>query len=873
MDYRRLNEVTVRDSYPFPSIDSIMYALGCAHVFTTLDCSRGFLQIPVAPEDVEKTAFTCHRGLFEFLRLPFGLSNSPASFQRVMDQVLGDAKFNFAMAYMDDVVIFSRSFQEHLTHLRVVLGRLQAAGLTVNPRKMQLACGRIDLLGFTVEAGTVRPEEDKLAAILEYPRPRDVKSLQRFLGMVGFYRQFIPRCADLTQPLTWLLRKGAQWSWGDAQEQAFASLAQAIAQTARLYLPDLNRPFVLQTDASDYGLGAVLLQPHDGECRPVAFASRTLTPPERNYTVTEKECLAIMFALRKFDMYLDGAKFTVQTDHQALTWLKRLNNPAGRLARWCLTLQSYDFSVEYRRGTSNRVADALSRAPLPLENVVSTQELVATVGQTGSAEELAWGHIVSREDILEAQRTDGLCQRVSRWLADRDPADTRGAEERFDSYQLSEDGLLVRYIPQADDDEVGCNPFRIVVPRKLRKSFLRYFHDSALAGHGSGSKTFTKLCRIATWPGMRQDVLRYARSCPVCQKSKPRGGRPPGMLHPIVSQVPWQIVACDVMGPYPRSPRGNQYLLVITDHFTKWVELYPLRKLVSARIWDRLLDAFSRFGFPDQLITDNASYFTSKVFVDACSAVGIRHKKTSPYHPQANITERVNRNLKMMLVSHTNRHKDWDARLTEFGFATRTTANRSTGFTPAYLNLGREISFPLENRLQPLGDHPGRSYARYAEDLRNRISTAVRSARENLEVARLEQTLQYNKGRRQVKYRVGDLVLRRTHPLSDAARGFCASLADRWDGPYRVSEQLTPVTYRLERCNSNEQSGPVHVSDLKAYVNRILDDGSGESDSGAEALRGRSPLRHPYSGLQSEGETTAEGRFPGVTPRYNLRPR
>ncbi|XP_064468475.1 uncharacterized protein LOC135379159 [Ornithodoros turicata] len=477
-------------------------------------------------------------------------------------------------------------------------------------------------------------------------------------------------------------------------------------------------------------------------------------------------------------MYLDGAKFAIQTDHQALAWLSRLKNPAGRLARWSLTLQRYDFSIEYRRGTSNKVADALSRAPLPLEDVVTTQELVAAVGQAGTDGEQAWGHIVSRKDIVEAQRTDGLCQLVVRWLETTGPADAGDAEERFDSYQLSEDGLLVRYIPQADDEEIGGNPFRIVVPRKL----------------------------------------------------------------------------------------------LITDHFTKWVELYPLRKLVSARIWGRLLDVFSRFGFPDQLITDNASYFTSKVFVDTCSALSIRHKKTSPYHPQANITERVNRNIKMMMVTLTSRHKDWDARLTEIGFATRTTENRSTGFTPAYLSFGREIVFPLENTLRTLREQPRPPYARYAEDIRNRLSTAVRCARENLEVARLEQASQYNKGRRQVTYRVGDLVLRRTHPLSDAAKGFAASLVDRWDGPYRVSAQLTPVTYRLERCSTSEESGPVHITYLKEFIDRILEQEEGQEDSGTSSSQSQ-PFRGPIDTESQPAEDgTVRGGLPG-SPRYNLRPR
>ncbi|XP_064475377.1 uncharacterized protein LOC135389242 [Ornithodoros turicata] len=773
VDYRQLNAVTVRDAYPFPSIESIMYALGNASVFTILDCSRGFLQIPVGEEDIQKTAFTCHRGLFEFTRLPFGLSNSPASFQRLMDVVLDDAKFNYAMAYMDDVVVFSKSFDEHLVHLGNVLSRMRDAGLTINPGKVQLASPKVDLLGFVVDLGTLSPNEDKLRAILDYPRPHDVKSLQRFLGMVGFYRQFIPHCASLAKPLYELLRKNSQWAWGPRQEEAFRSLSQAIADTAKLWLPDLNKPFVMQTDASDYGLGAVLLQEHDGGLCPVGFASRTLSPAEMNYSVTEKECLAVMFGLKKFDMYLDGTTFTIQTDHQALSWLQRLKKPSGRLARWALALQGYSYHVEYLKGNANKVAEALSRAPLGysrelqqesqcqgrsstgcvgdldlvraarrgrsslpaeerggeigcacdyanlpegVERQTEEGDLVAAIGLNRAGNSLSCGTIVSREELLEAQKSDGLCQRVSEKLADNSAADTGNAgrddDGCLDSYLLSEDGLLLRYVPGLDEEDESVSPFKVVVPRKLRRVFMRYFHDSALAGHGSGSKTFHKLCRVATWPGMRQDVMRFTRSCPVCQKAKPRGGKPPGFMQPVVSSYPWHIVACDVMGPFPRSPRGNQYLLVVTDHFSKWVELFPLRKLVSERIWDRLMETFSRFGFPAQLITDNASYFTGRVFVDSCAALGIQHKRTTPYHPQANITERVNRNLKHMLVALTDRHKDWDVRLTELGFATRTTVNRSTGFSPAYLNFGKEVAFPLENGLRQCTEPIARNLSR-----------------------------------------------------------------------------------------------------------------------------------------------------------------
>ncbi|XP_064469873.1 uncharacterized protein LOC135384605 [Ornithodoros turicata] len=905
VDYRQLNAVTVRDAYPFPSIESIMYALGNASVFTILDCSRGFLQIPVGEEDIQKTAFTCHRGLFEFTRLPFGLSNSPASFQRLMDVVLDDAKFNYAMAYMDDVVVFSKSFDEHLVHLGNVLSRMRDAGLTINPGKVQLASPKVDLLGFVVDLGTLSPNEDKLRAILEYPRPHDVKSLQRFLGMVGFYRQFIPHCASLAKPLYELLRKNSQWAWGPRQEEAFRSLSQAIADTAKLWLPDLNKPFVMQTDASDYGLGAVLLQEHDGGLCPVGFASRTLSPAEMNYSVTEKECLAVMFGLKKFDMYLDGTTFTIQTDHQALSWLQRLKKPSGRLARWALALQGYSYHVEYLKGNANKVADALSRAPLGyscelqqepqcqgrsstgcvgdlnlvraarrgrsslpaeerggeigcacdyanlpegVERQTEEGDLVAAIGLNRAGNSLSCGTIVSREELLEAQKSDGLCQRVSEKLADNSAADTGNAgrddDGCLDSYLLSEDGLLLRYVPGLDEEDESVSPFKVVVPRKLRRVFMRYFHDSALAGHGSGSKTFHKLCRVATWPGMRQDVMRFTRSCPVCQKAKPRGGKPPGFMQPVVSSYPWHIVACDVMGPFPRSPRGNQYLLVVTDHFSKWVELFPLRKLVSERIWDRLMETFSRFGFPAQLITDNASYFTGRVFVDSCAALGIQHKRTTPYHPQANITERVNRNLKHMLVALTDRHKDWDVRLTELGFATRTTVNRSTGFSPAYLNFGKEVAFPLENGLRQCTEPIARNLSRYASELRSRLSDAVNSARESLDAARSEQARQYDKGHRPLSYEVGDLVLKRTHPLSNAAIGFAASLAQRWEGPFRVISRLSRLSYRLRRVNTAEETGPVHVGDLKRYHER-----DHAADEGDESIRPPNQLQGDQGGF------------------------
>lgn len=866
VDYRRLNEITKKDAYPLPSISSLVSNLGGAKYFTTLDASRGYFQVEMDERDKEKSAFTCHRGLFQFRRMSFGLVGAPATYQRLMDRVLGDAKWQHALAYLDDIVVYSKTFEEHLRHLRDVLERLRSAGITLNPNKAQIAATRITLLGFTLDEGRILPDKGKLEAIVSYPSPNNVGELRRFLGMVNFYRQFIPDCAAVQAPLTKLLRNGERWAWSQEQEAALRRLTKLLANTAQLQLPDLNREFVIHTDASDLGLGAILLQEHGGSLRPIAFASRTLTPAERNYSVTEKECLAIVFALRKFDFYIDGVAFVIETDHMALTWLRRLNEPSGRLARWALLLQRYDFTVRYRKGKNNAAADALSRAPVrheashatnsertESETLALTQTAEQTLVRAKSVNHVeavvSAGIVFSRRELLEAQQKDPFCRKVFDGL--REPGGSEatahkgaagiavGAERSatagsavsaLDSYLLDSDGVLLRYIPSDDDTSES---FKVVIPRALRGALLRYFHDSCIGGHASGPKTYAKLCRLATWPGMKRDVIRYARSCRVCQSVKPRGGRPPGLMQPINSQTPWQIAACDVMGPYPSTPSRNKFLLVITDHFTKWVELFPLRKLTARVILEKLMEVFTRFGFPEQLITDNASYFTAKVFVDTCAALGIKHKKTTTYHAQSNPTERVNRNIKHMLVAFSERHKDWDTYLPEIGFALRSTVNRSTGYAPSSLNLGRELPNPMETVLADRSGVPGATSARaeYATQLREKLAEALHKARHNLSTARAQQKAQYDRTRRNVHYEVGDLVMRRHHVLSNASKQFAASLAPKWSGPYRVREKVSSLVYRLANMKGKPSGGPVHVCDLKRYIAREAHEDYGQSPS------------------------------------------
>ena len=363
VDYRRLNSVARYDAYPMPRVDELIDKLGSAKYITTLDLARGYWQVPMAEDSREMTAFSTPFGLYQFRVMPFGLSGAPATFQRLMDQVVRGLE-EFSAAYIDDLVIHSRTWEEHLRHIQAVLQRLQEAGLTAKPPKCQFGMQQCVYLGHVVGNGGVRPEKSKLLAVESFPVPKTKKEVRTFLGLTGYYRRFIENYASVAAPLTDLTKTApTRVVWTSGCEEAFGALRQALCQTPVLRSPDFNKPFVLQTDASERGVGAVLSQSIDGEEHPVAFFSRKLLPREEKYSTVEKECLAIKLACQSFRVYLLGGHFTVQTDHRALEWLDRLKENNSRLTRWSLALQAFDFDVVYRAGSANGNADALSRAP------------------------------------------------------------------------------------------------------------------------------------------------------------------------------------------------------------------------------------------------------------------------------------------------------------------------------------------------------------------------------------------------------------------------------------------------------------------------------------------------------------------------------
>lgn len=364
IDYRALNSVTVKDVYPLPRVDETLEALHGAQRFTSLDLHAGYWQLGVAEEDKPKTAFTTRRGLFQFCRMPFGLCNAPSTFQRLMDCVLRGLTWICCLVYLDDVVIFTKgSVSRHVVELAVVLERLAEAGLSLKATKCSFATTTMEYLGHDLTPEGIKPTNRLIKAITDFPRPQDEAAVRRFVALAGYYRRFMPDFGSKMAPLTTLLRKSTEWSWGEPQEEAFTWAKAWLSQKPVLIYPDYRLPFKLTTDASKTGLGAVLSQDQGHGDQPVAYASKVNSPLVAKYNISELECLAVVWAVRLFRPHLYGRKFTIVTDHVALKWLMTAKEPAGRLHRWALTLQEYDFDILYRPGKENHVADALSRGP------------------------------------------------------------------------------------------------------------------------------------------------------------------------------------------------------------------------------------------------------------------------------------------------------------------------------------------------------------------------------------------------------------------------------------------------------------------------------------------------------------------------------
>ena len=839
VDYRELNAKTRRDAYPLPRIDESLDALSGAKWFSTLDLASGYNQVPMAEKDKEKTAFCTPFGLFEFNRMPFGLCNAPGTFQRLMERIFGDQSLQSLLLYLDDIVIFSTTFTQHLQRLDLVLGRLRHHQLKLKLSKCCFFQAEVQYLGHVVSAAGVATDPGKIRAVAEWPTPRTLKELRAFLGFASYYRRFVEGFAGLAAPLHRLVGEcqgprgrptprspviGSHWT--PACAEAFQTLKHRLTTAPVLAYADFKLPFVVEIDASYQGLGAVLSQEQEGRRRPIAFASRGLRNTERNmnnYSSMKLEFLALKWAVtEKFREYLLGHSFTVYTDNNPLSYVQTTAKLAAVEQRWASQLAQFNFTIKYRPGPSNRNADALSR--LPTREEVGHPPSPPTPGPDDQAQALGItaGPTRTPTELRTLQLADPALGALWRlWDLGRPPTDGERREADAETKDLigqwprleERDGVLYRaiYLPPS-----RTLTKQLLLPTALRTEVLRHLHDGH--GHQGIERTTTLVQARCYWPHMRSYIEKWCKECHRCQVAKATRPTVKTTMGHVLASRPLEVVAVDFTS-LERSNDGYEHLLLITDVFTKFTQAYPTKDQKAHTVVKILTEKwFYTYGVPRQIHSDQGRNFESELVKQLCRLYGVTKSRTTPYHPQGNgQCERFNRTLfDLLRTLSSDQKRRWPRLLPQLLFAYNTTVNHTTGFSPFELLFGRRPQLPVDDLLgQPEATPPVDDMDEWMTDHRHRLNNIYKEARRRLEAAALARQRQ-DPGPPDPPLPLGTMVLRRHHPL-----GRC-KIQDRWeDRHYEVvaCPEGGGVTYTIRPMDGTGADRVVHRSEIRPLRN------------------------------------------------------
>ena len=800
IDFRRLNSITVSRAQNLPIIQEVVKDIGNAKVFTTLDLKSGYWQIKLTDRAKPYTAFSIPGGgLYQWRVMSFGLKNAPGCFNDfVTQEVLSGYTDRFIKSYLDDFVVYSDTWDQHIFHLNLIFERLRIYELSCSVSKCFFGYTNLEFLGFEVKSGGNEAKPEHVRAILEAPIPTSRKGLRKFFGICGWLREFIPNFAVLALPLTALLSRSCAWRWGKEELQAFNAIKQAFSTPLMLYRPERGKRLFLQTDACKTGMGAVLFQyGENGERRVIAYASAKFTKVEARYHSNEQECLAVIWAVKRFRHYLEDGNFTLRTDNRALTWLDNIKDGKGKLHRWAMYLRGFDFNIEHIAGKDNELPDALSREPGNNIYADNTEELEALLPpeREMSIPDVHIASTIAHDlhiRIVDAQATDFIdFKEIERVLQ---PG--QRLEYNKDAYYVFENQRTPR----------------IFVPYSCRAEIISYYHEDPLASHPGINETLRTIREHYFWPRMREDVRRAINNCQICLLAKASKPIAQGEPRPREPFTPWDTVAIDFMGPYPRTSRGKRFILVVTDTMSRWVEAFPISNSEIKTIAPILeSEVFMRWGYPRVILSDNAPQFRGPTWKKYCDAWGAQIYTSPAYHARANPTERRNQEIKkgLRIKLMGRNQREWDLHLPAILFGLRRRENRNTGQTPSYMLLGRTLSRPGEWALP------------YSSETQDRVD----QARQRQSMPVLQKTDEENG-----LLQPGDLVMAKNFALSNAAEGFNAGLAPRYTGPFRVLERCGKNVYILER--PGQEHIKLHVSALKRVHRQI---------SGAEQQRSVPP--------------------------------
>ena len=813
VDFRRLNQITKQIAFPLPIIDDILNLLGNAKYFTTLDLKSGYWQVAMDPESVDKTTFTSHKGTFSFQVMPFGLSNAPGVFQQLMSIVLSGCE-QFCTAYLDDVIIWSRSKEEHLSHIQTVFDRLREHNLKLKLKKCSFFQEETNYLGFTVSSQGIKPDAEKVSAIRTLPAPSSVKEIRSFIGMCSYYRRFIPNFSKIAEPLIALTKKYARFSWDEKCQKSFEFMKESLTAVPLLGFPDINKPFTLYTDASDTCIGACLTQPIDDEEleeipnvvneKPIYFLSHKLSDTQTRWSTVEKEAYAINYALQKLDHYLHNAKFTIKTDHKPLKYILSAPMQNKKIQLWALNLSAYNCDVTYLSGRENVIADLLSRVP------EGTRTSSCTNGQSDPdipdlnpnafeintlnsnkfdprkyasckvpEPELKLPEIKDFEefDMIKKQEKDPILMKLKLQLKN---GDASALDQK--KHLIIND--KVYFLSNPDDEPT----LRLYVPEQLRPAVLIQYHDKL--GHFGVDRSFYNIKQKYYWPKLFHTLNEYIQSCVTCQTRNLTTVKPP-LMETDIPPYPWAKVGLDLSGPYPTSLSGNKYIVAFVDWFSGYPEAFAVKDKTADTIAYLIInEIFPRYGSMLQIVTDNGIENVNRKVKETLKTLNIHHVTTSFYHPQGNSkVERFHRVLGDVISKQIqDEHSVWDLYLNQTLAAIRFSISDSTKFSPFFLLYNRDVVLPLDTILEPRRKYFGSDQHEISLQIQHKSFLAVHR---NLKKAKKVKARYANKNSKEVDFRVGDPVYLRNHIRKN-------KFDVRWRPYFRIISKKSPRTFELK---------------------------------------------------------------------------